>query len=197
VSETSLGVSAPTAPSINVSEFVDLGLLERVPYVFPGLSAYLVWRRMAAELLSVDPRNIMIVGSAAHGFSIKNGKPYDEESDVDVAVISAVHFDDAWRFMKTAKLGSIVCTPAQRQHIRERAAGYVYRGCIATDYILPLLPFGPEWQKASGSLSMQMPGGAREVNFRLYRDIESLRSYQEFSHKKLRKNWEPHVAAVS
>lgn len=190
------GLPTPAVKSIDVPAFVDLSLLERVPHMFPDQQSYLVWRRLASKLLGVDPRNVMIVGSAAHGFSIKNGKPFSPDSDVDVAVISFDHFHAAWRFMKNAKLGTLVCTPAQREHIKDHAPNYVYQGCIATDFILPLLPFGAVWQRASGSLALALPGGARDVNFRLYRDVESLRSYQEYSHRKLRKNWEPHVAAI-
>jgi len=172
------------------SEFVEERVFEAVPFIFSDdRSSYLTWRRRAATLLDVDPRNLLIVGSAAHGYSIKNGRDFRESSDVDLAVVSAMHFDAAWRFLRTARLGTLKCTDEQRNHVRYHAPSYVYHGCIATDYILPILPFGPSWQRAAGRLGLDLPGGVREVNFRLYREIEALRSYQEHSHLRLQRHW--------
>ena len=87
----------------------------------------LAWRRLAARQLQVDPRNVLVVGSAARGFIIKSGKAFAAESDIDVAVISAVHFDSAWHYLRTVRVGTIKCTADQREHVRDYAAGYVYR----------------------------------------------------------------------
>lgn len=176
--------------AVSESEFVESRLFEAIPFIFDGSRGnWLGWRREAGQLLNVDPRNLLVVGSAAHGYSIKNGRDFSSRSDVDLAVISGGHFDEAWRFLRTAKLGTLKCTASQRDHVKSSAPTYVYRGCIATDYILPILPFGASWQRAAGRLGLQLPGGVREVNFRLYRDIEALRSYQEHSHRRFKKNW--------
>lgn len=181
-----------------VDEFVDANLLERVPFVFDDRLEYLAWRRSGASMLGVDPRSLIVVGSAAHGFSIKSGSTFNADSDVDVAVISQPHFDEAWSFMRNARVGMLrKATPFQKEHLREHAPTSVYNGCVATDYILPLLPFGPKWQRGAAALAKSLPGGVREINFRLYRDVEALRSYQVYSHKKLRENWERHAAAIS
>ena len=127
--------------ALTESEFVDARLLEAVPSVFDGdHEGYLAWRRLAARQLQVDPRNVLVVGSAARGFSIKSGKAFAAESDIDVAVISAVHFDSAWHYLRTVRVGTIKCTADQREHIRDYAAGYVYRGCIARTPALAVRP---------------------------------------------------------
>jgi hypothetical protein len=189
--------SGAAVPMMAMDEFVDVSLIERVPFIFSSQVQYLKWRRQGAVGLNVDPRNIILVGSAAHGFSVKSGKLYEATSDVDVAVVSHMHFEQAWQFMKTARIGSLKATQFQKEHLREYAATYVYNGCVATDYILPLLPFGPDWSRTAASLARALPGGVRTINFRLYRDIEALRSYQIYSHKKLRVNWESYAPAVS
>lgn len=176
----------------DASMFVDTNLFEAVPFIFGSdQPAYLTWRREAARLLEVDPRNLLIVGSGARGFSIKNGRDFRASSDVDLAVVSSTHFDAAWWFLRTTSIGTLKCTSAQRAHIRDFAPKYVYRGCIATDHVLPLLPFGASWQKAAARLGNELPAsiGSRVVNFRLYRDIEALRGYQEYSHTKFPENW--------
>jgi hypothetical protein len=62
----------------------------------------------------------------------------------------------------------------------------VYYGAIATDKLLPYMPFGPAWVQATASLAAAVPISGREVNIRLYRDNESLAGYQTHSITKLR-----------
>lgn len=193
-----VGISAAHgSPPLAIEEFVDVNLLERVPFMFDDQLQYLTWRRAGAGYLDVDPRNVIVVGSAAHGFSITSGSAFGPESDVDVAVISEPHFNQAWSFMRHAKIGLLKATQFQKEHLRDHAATSVYHGCVATDFILPLMPFGGVWQRGASALAQSLPGGVRQINFRLYRDVEALRSYQIYSHKKLQKNWERHASAVS
>ena len=73
-------------------------LLEGTPYVFNGSPMrYVVFREQVAERFGVGSQDICIVGSAKLGFSPsfhskKFGRPFDQESDVDVAIISEQWF---------------------------------------------------------------------------------------------------------
>lgn len=73
-------------------------ILERLPFTFESKLSYLVWRDRLADGLQVDPRDIVVVGSAATGRSLnarKRFQVFHARSDLDVAVISPHHFDVA------------------------------------------------------------------------------------------------------
>lgn len=67
-------------------------LLEGVPYVFEGSPMkYVIFREQVAERFGVGSQDVCIVGSAKLGYSpsgYKFGKTFEEESDVDVVIIS-------------------------------------------------------------------------------------------------------------
>jgi hypothetical protein len=67
-------------------------LLEGTPYVFKASPMkYVIFREQVAERFSIGSQDVCIVGSAKLGFSpspVKFGKKFQEESDVDVVVIS-------------------------------------------------------------------------------------------------------------
>src|SRR5688500_10040342 len=80
-------------------------VLEPLPFLFEvgGPSALWRWKSTLAGQLEVDPKNVLITGSAAVGVSLnpyKSFKPFDDKSDIDVAVISTYHFDVAWRTLR-------------------------------------------------------------------------------------------------
>lgn len=165
-------------------------LFEDIPHVFKSSNErYRVWRARLSASLKVDPSEIVIVGSAAVGVSLnptKNFKPFDEKSDVDVAVISDYFFSEAWHYLRSVDLALPMLTPAQRIAVVEHQKRYVYWGCIATDRLLPILPFGREWLEARAKLMEIEPTIDREINFRIYKDFRALRGYQTLGLKMLR-----------
>jgi hypothetical protein len=72
-------------------------LLEGAPKVFESSPMkYMIFREQVADRFDVGYQDICIVGSAKLGFSPsphKFGKPFAEESDVDVVIISEEMFD--------------------------------------------------------------------------------------------------------
>jgi hypothetical protein len=87
-------------------QFVDRELLGREPWIFGNLSAeYTIWRKSIAAILSVQADSILIVGSAAMGYSLSPLKPARifrrpgtaaAASDVDVALVDEKLFKEAW-----------------------------------------------------------------------------------------------------
>lgn len=164
------------------SEFVSRFLFDTVPFLFGGdLEAWLAWKSALATGLDVDPRDIVLTGSGALGYSLnpkKNYKAYDDVSDIDCGVISPYHFDVAWRYLRQMRPSWLGLDRNAKNAIEAHRKNHVFSGTIATDKMLSLLPFGTEWQRALDSMGNRVPTVGREVKLRIYRDYDSLRQYQ-------------------
>jgi hypothetical protein len=166
-------------------------VMEPYPHLFSGFEpeTYWAWKTLLAERIGVDPKDVLVTGSGAVGFSInprKGWKAFDDASDLDVAVISTYHFDVAWRTLREIGSRRLTLTSRQKYHYREHKTRLIYWGTIATDWILPLLPFGKEWTAALEYMATVEPTKGREVKARVYRDYSSLRAYLLTSFEALR-----------
>lgn len=161
------------------AELVGTLVIDRVPYIFEGDAiAYRGWREALGPSLGVDPCNLFVVGSAGVGCSLnpyKDWKAFDAKSDVDVAVISSYHFDIAWRIMRLTKRGDVAGRVWEA--IEKHRTNYIYWGCITTDRILGHLPFAKEWLEAAATAASLYPTQDRDIKYRIYRDVASLRDY--------------------
>jgi hypothetical protein len=165
------------------SMFVSRWLLERIPHVFgDDFDLYLQWKHDLGARLGVDPRAITLVGSAAAGFSFSPQRalePFREASDVDVAVISAHHFDIVWRWLRSLGTDRYRLPRYVQSQIDDHRERLVYWGAIATDKILQYTPLGKQWVPALSEAAKGLPGNnSRDVNVRLFREFEALRAYQ-------------------
>jgi hypothetical protein len=166
-------------------------VLEPMPFLFAQADNGELWRWKAslATGLDVDAKNLLISGSAAVGVSLnpyKNFKPFGDHSDIDVAVISAYHFDVAWRALRNLGTRRFRLTPVQMTSLKAHVERHIYWGTVATDQILPILPFAAHWLTAVSQAAMVEPTEGREINVRIYRDFASLRSYLHLTFRKLR-----------
>lgn len=167
-----------------------LWIINRVPISFEGDERlYELWRQKLSSLIKVDSSEIVVTGSGAFGISLnphKNYRPFDDESDLDVAIVSEYFFNNSWRHLRN--LGSKIHSmpPAAKQSVRDHVSKYIYWGTIATDKILPYLPFGREWSDALENMSREAPTKQRSIKARIYKDFESLRAYQVNNLKNLR-----------
>lgn len=179
-----MSVPIPIKESISKlspSAFVSKWIFEAVPHVFAGNSdLYIDWKHKLGDLISVDPRAITIVGTAAIGTSFnpsKNFKPFDKSSDIDVAIISQHHFDVVWRWLRTLGSKYHGLSPAGRGAVDDHRKGYLFKGVIATDRILEYTPLAEVWVSALAEMSNIEPTRGREINARLYADYDALRAY--------------------
>ena len=74
----------------------------------------------------------------------------------------------------------------EKDSIRDHRERLVYWGTIATDKIIQILPFGKEWINAIDEMRKIDPTIDRDINFRIYKDFESLREYQSQGIGKLK-----------
>ncbi|RIV21508.1 hypothetical protein DYU11_19085 [Fibrisoma montanum] len=165
-------------------------VVERVPFIFNGdIELYIDWKERLSLLIGVDSKSIVFTGSSAVGFSLnpeKNFKPFDESSDVDVAIISTHYFNISWHYLRNIGTDLFRLKPKEKNAIDDHRQRLIYWGTIATDKIVQLLPFGKKWVDAIDNMRTIEPTKDREINFRIYKDFEALRSYQTGSIKKLK-----------
>lgn len=157
-------------------------LIDRTPIIFDcDVEKFAQWRISLGKGLNVDPSALIITGSGAFGISLnpnKKFKEFDADSDVDVAVISEHHFNIAWRFLRGLGSERYRFSPVVKQSIIDHVNKYIYWGTIATDKLLPILPFGREWRDAIEIMRKDSPILGRTLNARIYKDLDSLRAYQ-------------------
>lgn len=160
-------------------------IIERIPHIFNNnLENYIDWKERLSTLIGVDSKAIVFTGSSSVGFSLnpkKNFKPFQNDSDIDVAIISSHYFDIAWHFLRNIGPKYHRLKPAVQNAITEHRERFIYHGTIATDRIVHILPFGKEWVNAMNEMITLDPTKDREINFRIYKDFEALKSYQSIS----------------
>lgn len=161
-------------------------IVERTPAIFgDDREEYLRIKSLIAKGLNVDICSVVFVGSSCTGFSLnpdKDFKEFDEQSDIDIAIISNHHFNMAWRWMRQVDLSSL--KGKERYAVNQHRKHFVFDGTIATDIVLPLMPFGREWGAVLAEISREPVFEGRDVHFRLYQDHKSLIDYHVNNVKK-------------
>lgn len=174
----------------NSSYVTSKWMVERVPYIFQdNLDQYISWKEKLSNLIGVDSKAITITGSSASGISFnpeKNLKLFDESSDIDVAIVSAYYFDISWHYLRNIGSRRHRLSNKEKNAIEDHRSRLIYWGTIATDKILQILPFNNEWIKAIDEMKKINPTVDRDINFRIYRDFESLRAYSLGSVNKVK-----------
>lgn len=173
-----------------ISFLVSKWVLDRIPYIFnDDRNKYIFWKELLANKLKIDGKAIIFTGSSGCGFSLnpsKNYKDFDMESDIDIALISQLHFDIAWHYLRNIGASRMGMTNRQKASIQDHVTRLIYWGTIGTDKILELLPFGKSWVIALEEMKKIAPLEGRTINIRIYKDFEALRAYQTNGFKVLR-----------
>ncbi len=163
------------------ARFVEDQLFDRIPAAFGAdRNLFAAWKRKLGEKIEVDPACLTLVGSAATGISLnpsKNFKPFDDQSDIDVGVVSQHHFAVGWRYLRLNGSRRLSLDRKTRIAWDEHVGRYIYWGTIATDRLLGVLPFGLQWLEATSQMALVAPTLGRTVNLRIYSDFDALRAY--------------------
>jgi hypothetical protein len=168
-------------------QWIDEHFLRADPFAFKDSGFRAVISAVAAEL-DVEPNGIFCIGSGAIGLSLNPSKSndsgrlkaFDKASDIDLAIISEVYFETAWRDIRRAaqpvldEMDHVV-----RQHLDWQRKRF-FDGAILTHKLLPALSFGPAWiaslVRISEMVAKQLEREV-ELNTWIYRDYWSLRNY--------------------
>jgi hypothetical protein len=156
-------------------------VIERTPYVFSKNRVdYISWKEQLSQKIGIDGKSITFTGSSCTGFSLnpnKNFNIFDDESDIDIAIISNHYFDISWHYLRNIGAKRYSFKREQIASITDHVSRLIYWGTIATDKILEILPFGANWFKELQSMSTCPPTEGRDINIRIYKDFESLKAY--------------------
>ncbi|WP_410604881.1 hypothetical protein [Amycolatopsis sp. lyj-90] len=181
-----------TIIQLSPETFINRHVLDRTPWIFESRTKYAEWKFQLAYDLDVDPLPMSIVGSAGLGFSLSPGKKFSEfhqDSDIDVAIISNRHFEEAWLQLRSlGPLDRLKPGSSEAEVLDWHRGRLIFDGAIATDKILGMLPFGAKWTRAFSRASNREPTTGREINGRIYRDCQSLREYQVNNLRRIRTN---------
>lgn len=167
-------------------------ILEKIPYIFSGnLELYIKWKETLASKLEVDSKAIALTGSSAVGFSLNpenNLREFNDQSDIDVAVISQYFFDVSWHYLRNLGTKIYSLKPKEYNAIEDHRKRLIYWGTIATDKIIQILPFGEKWITSLNQMANIDPTKDRNINLRIYKDYEALRAYQLNNLKQIKDN---------
>jgi len=140
-------------------------------------SALLSLRRKTAAHFEIHLTDVYLVGSAKLGFSIKptaTFRPFSEDSDLDLAVVSSAVFDQVWlsvaRYIESNPFWGDI----------EEFARYLRQGWIRPDK-LPIstyFPFRDDWWRFFGHLRKTEEFGPYPIRAGLYKSAAFLEMYQ-------------------
>jgi hypothetical protein len=176
--------------------WIDEHFLRNDPYAFKDVGFRSV-RSLVSHELNVDANGIFCIGSGAVGLSVNPGKVIDgdlktfnETSDIDLALISEVHFETAWRDLRRATQPTIEVIDERLTKALEWQRKRLFDGAIVATKVLPFLSFGAEWTTALIRVEEHVARLLqREVSlgYWIYRDYWSLRNYVATGVVKARK----------
>ena len=171
---------------------IDSQLFSGVPF-FSSKSPE-VHRQMTREIadgLMVQESDICVVGSGRIGFSLsplKFGRPFSDNSDLDIVVVSASIFDPSWVDTLTRSRPNQVKVDEGTRRVlrRHRDKHYIYNGFMYPDSLHRVLRVGNSWLRTFNGLSRIPPLSGRIVKGRLYRTWDHVRIYHQWSLDKVK-----------
>jgi hypothetical protein len=156
-----------------ISDFINLFVLNGDSFCFSNDSnIILALKRQIADHFNIHVKNIEIVGSAKLGISLsdtRHGEPFDEKSDIDIAIISSELFDYAWQ--ELLKLDLIYYKLRQREKdMLSECQKTIHRGFISPDRFPLKSDFSKNWWHIFSSLSALEQYENRKVRGRLFKN---------------------------
>ena len=155
------------------SRVVNKFILGSAPVCFGGnIDLILELKEALSKLFNVHVKEIEIVGSAKLGVSLssgRHGKPFDQESDIDLVIVSSELFDQAWHELLEFDFRYHQLTYKDRAFLDE-SYRTIHRGFISPDRLPPKCHFGVNWLKTFSELSSQPKFDYRKIRGRLFKN---------------------------
>jgi hypothetical protein len=165
-------------------------LLRATPRAFPTYESYYAFLENVAARFNVPAQNIVLRGSCLIGFSItpnneKLWQQYDDDSDLDLALVDPAIYDDTerrvgqWEYLNRS--GEVQGRASQRFAKRQQDRFF---HCCRLDQLPPHLT-GHYRDAVKAIADRDHTGLWREVKVFLYRDWWAVRSRYESDFKEL------------
>lgn len=180
----------------DVETLIDEHILRQDPFVFANLAFAKIQTKIAREL-RVERNGVFVVGSGSIGLSLNPAKisnrllkVFDpQSSDIDLAIVSAWHFDEGWRSLREQSSNYLPTRDSslddELKHQRKR----FFDGVILANKLLGYLPFNADWNPALIRIRQDIAlaiSSDLDVNVWIYRDYWSLRNYTAEGIRKCR-----------
>lgn len=178
VDERIAGFQAKLGGDDTAERIVRAGILHGSAFAVEDDAHYELLETVASEFNLDSNRDVFLVGSAKLGFSIaphKRYKPFNDESDLDLAIVSSELFKRVWH--EVDEYRSI-----NGEWSRTRMfADYLSRGWIRPD-MLPsssTFAFSNDWWNFFRSVQNRRIGGGFKIRAGIYHDTDFLVRYQQ------------------
>jgi hypothetical protein len=166
-------------------EVVEEFLLQGVPFVFKDDgSTHSVLLAEVSKELAIGQDTIIVVGSGRIGFSLapeKYGNPFSAKSDLDIAIVNAGLFDDAWMDMLRVGTAYRTLRPGIRDWLKTHRESLVYWGIVRPDSLPGVVRISSKWFSTFKGLSRNRAFASRQMTGRLYRTRDHLVVHQMYS----------------
>lgn len=147
------------------------------------------FKMLVSDAFDIGFNNTVIVGSAKLGVSLSPEKflkhftdEGDNQSDIDIAIISTQLFDYFWRLFRMSY------NITNKKYYRYISRG-IYRGYISDTDLLNIEECRVEWIKKSNAATKSLQRDMyfkHEIHYRIYRDWKDLEEYHIQSIEQLK-----------
>lgn len=171
-----------------ITEVVNNYILSNKPICFEGRDDLIFeLRKKLSDHFGVHLKNIEIVGSAKLGISLnpvsgRLGMQYDEQSDIDLVIVSNELFDLAWNEL-TIKEDSLF--NEQERLLLKNCYYNIPRGYISPNNLPSKLSFYKNWWEIFYSLSSMEKFEKRKIRGRLFKNWWFVEKYYSIQLAKL------------
>lgn len=159
------------------------------PYIFSGNTGlYSQLKSKISEHFSIEITKIFMVGSAKLGFSIarkKLWKNFDDNSDIDMVIISESVFDCFWQELSDLS-NSFYARSEQDEKKYNSFLKYFFRGWIRTDFLPLSHKKTQEWLDYFRSISYKEFGSCK-ITGAIFKNEFFFRKYHEKNIDVIRK----------
>jgi hypothetical protein len=141
-----------------------------------------------AFYFKIHSRNIEIAGSAKLGISLNNarlGLPFDENSDIDLIVVSSELFDVAWHELLKLDWKYATLLPKDRTALDD-CYNALHRGFISPDRLPNQTEFYNNWWRIFNQLSDDDKFEKRKIRGRLFKSWLFVEKYYSIKIDELR-----------
>ncbi len=172
--------------SNSFEKIIDKYLLFGTPYIFKDdENKFYELKNKIAEFLGVSQTNIFVIGSAKLGFSIAPQKRYqhfNEESDIDIAIIDANLFIRYWKILY--KYNTDVRAESQyERRVYEQFLNYFFKGWLRPDKFPTGMREKQDWFDFFKSLQKEYN---HNIAAGIYYDIDMFNGYNKMNLETIR-----------